>query len=112
MATSYENQKSICIHKPRVTENFLQIANEDWMRVNKTLSPYGLQLYLYLASNNNEYQFALDEFAEQHGKEALMDAMYYAHEKRDEQLADQEAYFQQQLVDEELPYFIERFLAS
>ena len=29
------------------------------MRVNKTLSPYGLQLYLYLASNNNEYQFAL-----------------------------------------------------
>ena len=59
-----------------------------------------------------DYDELLDEFAEQHGKEALMDAMYYAHEKRDEQLADQEAYFQQQLVDEELPYFIERFLAS
>lgn len=33
------------------------------MRVNKTLSPYGLQLYLYLASNNNEYQFALSPAA-------------------------------------------------
>ena len=59
-----------------------------------------------------DYGELLDEFATQHGKEALMDAMYYAHEKRDEQLADQEAYFQQQLTDDELPYFIKRFLAS
>lgn len=33
------------------------------MTANKTLSPYGLQLYLYLASNNNEYQFALSPAA-------------------------------------------------
>ena len=63
MATSYENQKSICIHKPRVEANFLQIGNDDWMQANKTLSPYGLQLYLYLAANNNEYQFALSPAA-------------------------------------------------
>lgn len=33
------------------------------MQANKTLTPYGLQLYLYLASNNNEYQFALSPAA-------------------------------------------------
>ena len=29
------------------------------MQANKRLTPYGLQLYLYLASNLNDYQFAL-----------------------------------------------------
>ena len=47
-----------------------------------------------------------------YGKDALMDALYYACETRDERLADQEAYFQQQLMDEEFAYFVERFLAS
>ena len=63
MPKSYENQKSICIHKPLVTKNFLQIANQEWMQANKTLSPYGLQLYLYLASNTNDYRFALSPAA-------------------------------------------------
>ena len=63
MPKSYENQKSICIHKPRVTTNFLQIANAEWMQANKTLTPYGLQLYLYLASNTDQYQFALSPAA-------------------------------------------------
>lgn len=63
MPKSYENQKSICIHKPLVTKNFLQIANQEWMQANKTLKPYGLQLYLYLASNTNDYQFALSPAA-------------------------------------------------
>lgn len=63
MAISYENQKSICIHKPRVKENFLQIGNDAWMMANKTFLPYGLQLYLYLAANNNEYQFVLSPAA-------------------------------------------------
>ena len=63
MPKSYENQKRICIHKPRVTANFLQIANAEWMQANKTLTPYGLQLYLYLASNTDQYQFALSPAA-------------------------------------------------
>lgn len=63
MPKSYENQKSICIHKPRVTTNFLQIASTEWMQANKTLTPYGLQLYLYLASNTDQYQFALSPAA-------------------------------------------------
>ncbi len=33
------------------------------MQANKTLSPYGLQLYLYLASNLNNYSFALSPAA-------------------------------------------------
>lgn len=33
------------------------------MQANKKLTPYGLQLYLYLAANNNEYQFALSPAA-------------------------------------------------
>ena len=33
------------------------------MEVNKRLSPYGLQLYLYLAANSNNYQFALSPAA-------------------------------------------------
>ena len=33
------------------------------MHVNKVLTPYGLQLYLYLASNLNDYQFALSPAA-------------------------------------------------
>ena len=59
MPYSFPNQKWIQVHKPRVTERFLQISHEDWMQANKTLTPFGLQLYLYLASNNNNYEFAL-----------------------------------------------------
>lgn len=59
MAKTYQNQKWICVHKNSVRENFLQIYNPEWMEANKRLSPYGLQLYLYLASNCNNYQFAL-----------------------------------------------------
>lgn len=53
--TPYANQKTIRIHKPKVNRNFLQIPNEDWMSVNKQLGPYGLQLYLYLAANADDY---------------------------------------------------------
>ena len=55
---------------------------------------------------------ALETLEAAYGKDALMDALYYACETRDERLADQEAYFQQQLTDEEFSYFVERFLAS
>lgn len=33
--TTYANQKSVCIHKPAVRSNFLQISNNDWMEANK-----------------------------------------------------------------------------
>ena len=33
--TTYANQKSIRIHKPAVSRDFLQIDNKEWMAVNK-----------------------------------------------------------------------------
>ena len=65
--TTYANQKSVCIHKPAVRSNFLQIANSDWMEANKTLTPYGLQLYLYLASNADGFNL---ELSPQHAENA------------------------------------------
>ena len=59
MPRSVPHQKWIRIHKPKVTDHFLQISHSEWMNANKTLTPFGLQLYLYLASNNNNYEFAL-----------------------------------------------------
>ena len=59
MPRSVPHQKWIRVHKPRVTDRFLQISHADWMNANKTLTPFGLQLYLYLASNNDNYEFAL-----------------------------------------------------
>lgn len=59
MPKSFPHQKWIKVHKPKVTDRFLQIAHSDWMNANKTLTPFGLQLYLYLASNNDNYEFAL-----------------------------------------------------
>lgn len=59
MPKSFPHQKWIRVHKPKVTDRFLQISHSDWMTANKTLTPFGLQLYLYLASNNDNYEFAL-----------------------------------------------------
>ena len=57
--TTFANQKTIRIHKPSVSRDFLQIPNADWMAVNKQLGPYGLQLYLYLAANADGYTLSL-----------------------------------------------------
>ena len=61
---------------------------------------------------HSDHEEELEALEAAYGKAALMDALYYACETRDERLADQEAYFQQQLTDEEFSYFVERFLAS
>jgi hypothetical protein len=57
--TTYANQKSIRIHKPAVSRDFLQIDNKEWMAVNKQLGPYCLQLYLYLAANADGFNLEL-----------------------------------------------------
>ena len=59
MSKTVENQKWFRIHKPSLKSPFLQVAHADWMRVNKDLGPYGLQLYLYLAGNADGYEFGL-----------------------------------------------------
>ena len=59
MPKTVPNQKWIRVHKSPLISHFLSIPNSEWMTANKTLSPYGLQLYLYLAANMDGYQFAL-----------------------------------------------------
>ena len=43
--------------------DFLCIKNENWQRANHDLTPYGLQLYLYFASNKDNYSFYLSQEA-------------------------------------------------
>ena len=59
MPKTVANQKWIRVHKSPLVYNFLSVPNNEWMTANKTLTPYGLQLYLYLAANMDGYQFAL-----------------------------------------------------
>ena len=60
---SFPNQRIINIHRNKCEANFLQISKENWYAVNKELSPYGLQLYLYLIGNKDGYSFALSQEA-------------------------------------------------
>ena len=57
------NQKNIIIHKEKANDNFMTIKNKNWMEANKELSPYGLQLYLYLAKNKDGFNLALSQKA-------------------------------------------------
>ena len=66
MPYTFPNQRKIVIHKEYPKSDFLQIKNEHWTYINKKYSPYGLQLYLYLAKNKDGFELALSpEAAEQ-----------------------------------------------
>lgn len=61
MPTSHPFQKNITVHREKAVKDFLCIKNEHWIKANKDLSPFGLQLYLYLASNADGYNFNLSQ---------------------------------------------------
>ena len=63
MPHTVPNQKIIHIHRQRPKSNFLQISKENWYAANKDLSPFGLQLYLYIAGNADGYDLALSQAA-------------------------------------------------
>lgn len=56
---SHPYQKNITIHREKADKDFLCIKNDNWKRANRELTPYGLQLYLYFASNRDGYNFDL-----------------------------------------------------
>ena len=56
---TYPNQKKVCIHREIPKTDFLGIKNENWQAAARDLRPYALLLYLYLASNANNYTLAL-----------------------------------------------------
>lgn len=51
------------VHRERAASDFLGIKNENWKAAARDLSPHALLLYLYIASNADNYTFALSPAA-------------------------------------------------
>lgn len=60
---TYPNQRVVRIHRESVKADFLGIKNENWQAASRDLGAHGLRLYLYLASNANNYNLALSPAA-------------------------------------------------
>ena len=60
---TYPNQRLIKIHRESAKTDFLGIKNENWQAASRDLGAHALQLYLYLASNANNYSTALSPVA-------------------------------------------------
>ena len=63
MPETFPNQRMVKVHRERATANFLGIKNENWQAASRDLGAHGLQLYLYLASNADNYTLALSPAA-------------------------------------------------
>ena len=61
--TTFANQRMIKIHRESVKTDFLGIKNENWQSAARDLGAHALLLYLYLASNANNYTVALSPVA-------------------------------------------------
>ena len=60
---TFPNQRMIRIHREPAKTDFLGIKNENWQAASRDLGAHALQLYLYLASNANNYSTALSPVA-------------------------------------------------
>ena len=60
---TFPNQRVIKIHRESAKTDFLGIKNENWQAASRDLGAHALQLYLYLASNANNYTSALSPVA-------------------------------------------------
>lgn len=60
---TYPNQRVVNIHREPINSDFLGIKNENWQYAARDLKPFGCMLYLYLASNRNNYKLALSPAA-------------------------------------------------
>ena len=60
---TYANQRMIKVHRESVKTDFLGIKNENWQAASRDLGAHALMLYLYLASNANNYTVALSPVA-------------------------------------------------
>lgn len=63
MPTTYPNQRLIKVNREKVTSDFLGIKNENWQAASRDLGAHALQLYLYIASNANNFTLALSPAA-------------------------------------------------
>ena len=60
---TYPNQRLVRIHRERAATDFLGIKNENWMAAARDLGAHSLMLYMYLASNADNYLEALSPTA-------------------------------------------------
>lgn len=60
---TYPHQRVVNIHREPINSDFLGIKNENWQYAARDLKPFGCMLYLYLASNRNNYKLALSPAA-------------------------------------------------
>lgn len=63
MPVTYPNQRMIHIHRERATSDFLGIKNNNWQAAARDLGAHALMLYLYFASNADNYMLALSPVA-------------------------------------------------
>lgn len=63
MPETYPNQRTVTIHKEPLNKNFLSINLDVLREACQRLTAYELKLYLYLASNKDNYNLALSQVA-------------------------------------------------
>lgn len=61
--TTFPHQKSVRIHREVARTDFLGIKNANWQAAARDLRPHAFILYLYLASNADNYTLALSPVA-------------------------------------------------
>lgn len=61
--TTYPNQRVIKIHREAAKSDFLGILNQNWQAAARDIGAHSLMLYLYLASNADNYELALSPVA-------------------------------------------------
>ena len=59
------NQKTIKIHRAPLSNSFLGINNDNWKHAARVLGAQAFLLYIYLASNKDDYKYALSPAAVQ-----------------------------------------------
>ena len=62
-SVTFPNQRMVKVHRESVKTDFLGIKNENWKAASRNLRPPAFLLYLYLASNANNYTVALSPAA-------------------------------------------------
>ena len=60
---TYPNQRMVRVNREPIKSDFLGIKNANWQAASRDLGAHALQLYLYLASNANNYTLALSPAA-------------------------------------------------
>ena len=63
MAKTVPNQRTVRIHRERVSTDFLGIKNENWKAAARDLGAQSLLLYMYLAANKDNFSLALSRAA-------------------------------------------------